>query len=217
MRPSLAAECERFTQGWAPAERAAFEALTTPQEIQSFLNRCAYNTDDFYRSPPQVLRDRRAHCYDGAVLAAAALYRLGERPLIVDLRAVNDDDHVIAVFKRNGRFGAIAKSNTTVLRFREPVYRGLRELAMSYFDFYYNLNRTKTLRQVSVAVDLRGWNKRRWLQDPECLDDLAHHLDRIPHTDLLTPAMIAALDLVDDNVYEVGFFGADPAGLYQPT
>ncbi len=114
--------------------------LDSPFKIQEFLDSIPYNTTKRTLSPLLVMKERMAHCMDGGLLAASALRRLGYPPLIVDLTAENDDDHIIAVFREGNCWGAIAKSNTTVLRFREPVYRSLRELAMSYFEMYYNLN-----------------------------------------------------------------------------
>jgi hypothetical protein len=92
-------------------------------------------------SPRRVLRERTAHCLEGAVFAAAALRVLGFPPLLLDLEAVQDTDHVVAVFRSRGHWGAIAKSNFSGLRYREPVYRSVRELIMSYFDGYINLRR----------------------------------------------------------------------------
>ncbi|MBE0677378.1 MAG: hypothetical protein IH592_01305, partial [Bacteroidales bacterium] len=122
------------------------KSLNSPVKIQEFLDSIPYNTTKRTLSPLLVLKERMAHCMDGGLLAASALRQLGYPPLIVDLSAENDDDHIIAVFREGTCWGAIAKSNTTVLRFREPVYRSLRELAMSYFEMYYNLKGHKSLR-----------------------------------------------------------------------
>ena len=191
-------------------------ALDTPLGIQAFLDATPYSADDTYRSPRTVLRDRRAHCYDGALLAACALWARGEPPLIVDLRAHNDDDHVITVFRRHGRLGAIAKSNTTVLRYREPVYRDLRELVMSYFEFYYNLNGDKALRDHSGLLDLRRHAEETWPDDDAAMMSLADRLNQVRHFKLLTPAMIAGLGKVTGDVYAAGLLGSDAAGLFQP-
>src|SRR5262245_6236544 len=128
---------------WNAAERKLLAKLRTPAHIQEFLENTAYSTDDFYRSPRMVLADRRAHCFDGATFAAAALERLGFPPLLVDMRAYRDDDHVLAVYKVNGAWGCVAKSNFVGLRGRDPVYRTLRELSMSYFECYFNLERVR--------------------------------------------------------------------------
>ncbi len=135
------------------AELAVFRRLNTPEKIQRFLDRdLAYNKEPggpTCRSPRRVLRDRTAHCMEGALFGAAALRMIGHPPLLLDLEAVRDDDHVLAVFRSRGHWGAVAKSNYSGLRYREPVYRTLRELVMSYFEHYYNLKKEKTLRRYS--------------------------------------------------------------------
>ncbi|MGH7249108.1 MAG: hypothetical protein ACREH9_13485, partial [Pseudomonadota bacterium] len=130
-----------FTNGFHPAELRVFGRLNTPEKIQRVLDdRIHYNKEEggpSCRSPRRVLHDRLGHCMEGALFGAAALRLLGFPPLLVDLEAVRDDDHVLAVFRRRGRWGAVAKSNYSGLRYREPVYKTLRELAMSYFEHYY--------------------------------------------------------------------------------
>jgi hypothetical protein len=144
--------------GFTPRESATFRRLNTPQKIQRYLDvEVSYDNEAGgarCRSPRLVLRDRVAHCMSGALFAAAALRTLGHPPLLLDLEAVRDDDHVLAVYRVRGCWGAIAKSNYSGLRFREPVYRSLRELAISYFEHYYNLRGEKTLRRYSRPVNL---------------------------------------------------------------
>jgi len=125
-----------FFSDWDKEEIKFLKTLNSPVKIQDFLDSIAYNHHEDSKSPRYVMKHSNAHCLEGAVFAAACLKNLGFSPLIVDLRAVNDDDHLIAVYKVNNGWGAIAKSNFTTLRFREPFYRTLRELCMSYFDFY---------------------------------------------------------------------------------
>ena len=139
---------------WTEEEIKFLKTLNKPDKIQGFLDSIDYNPNYECRSPRWVIKKRSAHCFEGALLAAAALNFIGYKPLIVDMKAYNDDDHVIAVFKENGHWGAVAKSNFTTLRYREPVYRSLRELAMSYFDFYFNIAGDKSLRSYSVPFDL---------------------------------------------------------------
>jgi hypothetical protein len=207
---------DELTAAWPTEHRATLARLDTPLAIQAFLDATPYSTEPIYRSPLSVLRDRRAHCFDGALLAAAALRRMGEPPLILDLRAHDDDDHVLAIFRRHGRYGCIAKSNTSVLRFREPVYRGLRELAMSFFDLYYNLDRKKSLREYSRPLDLASFDRYDWMASDAELERIAERLDTIHHEPLLTPDMISRLSPVDEKLYAAGLLGADPDGLYQP-
>jgi hypothetical protein len=198
------------------AETKLFRALKSPEGIQRFLDTTRYNTKECYFCPRQVLRDRSAHCLDGALFAAAALEQIGFEPLLMDLRATNDDDHVLAVFRKSGRFGALGASNFAGLRFREPVYRSLRELAMSYFELYFNVKREKTLRQYSVLLDLRRFDHLEWRIEDAGLEHIVQCLDRSRHFDLLTPKMAQSLHLVDDRSYRAGLFGSTKAGLYKP-
>ena len=188
--------------------------LDTPARIQAFLDEVPYSADRFYRCPRRVLADRRAHCFDGAVFAAAALSRLGFPPRILDMLPENDDDHVLALFRVDGRWGAVAKSNFSGLRFREPVYRGLRELVMSYFELFYNVLREKTLRGYTVPLRLDAF--AGWETHDEAMDAIADRLDRLRRIPLLTPAMVARLSPVDPRSYEAGLLGVLPEGLYKP-
>ena len=149
-------------QAWSRAERAALRRLSTPRRIQDLLDLFAYRTEDAPASPRRALAERRAHCLDGALLAAAALRFHGHPPLLLDLRAVHDDDHVLAVFRVDGAWGAVAKSNFVGLRYREPIHRTLRELALSYFEPYYSMKRRRTLREYSSRpLDLRRFDRLR--------------------------------------------------------
>jgi hypothetical protein len=225
MRPSIVAEqaplahldpVERFRSGLDAAERALFDGLASPAEVQAWLDSIPYSVDPFYRSPRRVLRERRAHCFDGAVFAAAALRRLGWPPLLVDLYAERDDDHVLAIWQRDGCWGAVAKSNFAGLRFREPVYQSLRELAMSYFEDFYNVEREKTLRGLTLPLDLTQLDALGWMADDDALEQVAQRLDAVDRTPLLTPRMIAGLEPLDARSYESGLLGTDHAGLYRP-
>jgi hypothetical protein len=190
--------------------------LDSPVRIQEFLDSIPYNSTKRTLSPLLVLKERMAHCMDGGMFAAAALRRLGYPPLIVDLTAENDDDHIIAVFREGKYWGAIAKSNTTVLRFREPVYRTLRELAMSYFDLYYNLNGQKTLRSYSRTIDLSKFDDRNWETTDEDLEYIGDHTYTVRHYPLITPSQARKLNDVPKYLYDAGFAGADINGLYKP-
>ena len=148
-------------------------------------------------SPRVVLRERTAHCLEGATFAAAALRVLGYPPLLLDLEAEQDTDHVIAVFKMHGHWGALAKSNFTGCRYREPVYRTLRELALSYFHIYFNLRGERTLRRYSRPVNLTQFDDYEWMTSEENIWVVPNHLCDIPHTPLLTSAQIKDLTRVD--------------------
>jgi hypothetical protein len=197
--------------------RRLLKPLSSPVKIQEFLDSIPYNTTKRTLSPLLVLNERMAHCMDGGLLAASALRRLGHPPLIVDLSAENDDDHIIAVFREGRCWGAIAKSNTTVLRFREPVYRTLRELAMSYFDMYYNLRGDKTLRSYSRTMDLSRFDERNWETTGEDLEFIGDYTFTVRHYPLLTESQIRTLNRVPKYLYDAGFSGADVDGLFKPV
>jgi hypothetical protein len=208
---------EDFMLALTQTERMLMERLTSPNLIQAFLDETVYSADPFYRCPLRVLRERTAHCFDGALFAAAALRRLGYPPLILEILPNDrDDDHLLAVFKRNGHWGALAKSNFAGLRFREPVYRTLRELVMSYFEQFYNVEREKTLRGYTLPLNLKAFDKTGWTVLDEPLDDIAHRLDEIRRVELLTSDMIDDLSLLDDRSCKAGLAGANEAGLYRP-
>jgi hypothetical protein len=204
----------RAPTGWTRAELSALRPLRTPGRIQSFLDALAYRAEDEPGSPRRVLAERRANCYDGALFAAAALRRLGHPPLLVDLQAVRDDDHVLAAFQERGHWGAVAKSNFAGLRFREPVFRSVRELALSYFEDYFNLRGEKTLRNYSVPFDLSRLDALDWTFRDEHLREIAGRLDGSRHHRLLTPAMERALCRVDARSLRAGMVGTDMAGVH---
>ena len=185
--------------GFTPGEWRALRALGRPIGIQRALDAMPYHKGKTAWSPRRVLRERTAHCLEGAIFAAAALRALGFPPLVFDLEAVQDTDHVLAVFRVDGRWGAIAKSNFAGLRYREPVYRDLRELAMSYFDGYMNLRGERTLRAYSVPVNLARFDRVHpgWMTAPGDLWWVAEQLVGVRHHALLSPAMIARLSTVD--------------------
>lgn len=192
-------------------ERAVFRSLKTPEKIQRFLDQeIAYNKEPdgpTCRSPRRVLRDRTGHCMEGAMFAAAALRMLDYPPLLIDLESVRDDDHVLAVYQRDGHWGSIAKSNYSGLRHREPVFRTLRELAMSYFEHYFNLEREKTLRKYSRPVNLARFDSLHWMTAEEDVWAVPEYLCTINHTPLLTRSQIRLLGRVDDRIFAAGFAG----------
>ena len=190
--------------------------LSSPYKIQVFLDSIPYSSDPIYRCPLRVLRDRVAHCFDGAVFAAAALYRIGYPPLIFDMLPNDrDDDHVLALFKQEGHWGCIAKSNFAGLRFREPVYRNLRELVMSYFEQYFNVAGEKTLRGYTVPLNLSVFDKYDWMISDNTMEQIAQRTDEIRRFSLLTPEMIKGLSPVDERLYNAGLQGANQAGLFK--
>jgi hypothetical protein len=195
--------------------------LRRPDAIQRFLDDLRYNKEEngeTARSPGRVLETGEAHCFEGALFAAAALRRLGYAPLVVQLRAVRDDDHVLALFRERpgtGRWGAVAKSNYSGLRFRSPVYASLRELAMSYFDCYYNLEGEKSLRSFGRPVDLSRFDSRGWETAEEDLWDVSTWLATRRFTPLVSAAQVRGLGEMDRRLFDaglVGSLGLRPAG-----
>src|SRR3954468_10355714 len=174
--------------GLSRADYALLRRLDTPQKIQAFLVRLEQNFEldgDTCRPVGEVLRTRRAHCIEGAMLAACALWVHGERPLLLDMRAVRDYDHVVALFRRHGRWGAISKTNGIGLRGRDPVYRSLRELAISYFHEYANRRDHKTLREYSLPYDLRRDDPKIWVSGTKNVWSIADRLDDVRHFPLV--------------------------------
>ncbi len=202
----------------SPDQRRLFAGLSSPAAIQAFLDEIPYSTEDANRCPLRVLGDRKAHCYDGAIFAAAALRRLGHPPVVVDMlpEPGTDDDHLLAIFKQNGCFGAVAKSNFVGLRYREPIYRSLRELVLSYFEDYFNVQGLKTLRGYTWPLDLRAFDRLGWEWRDAGVDAIEQRLGRLRRTYLLTPEMAAALSPVDRRSLTAGLFGSDPDGLFKP-
>jgi hypothetical protein len=172
-------------------------SLKTPAGIQKFLDDLSYNLSYTAGSPKKVLGDRIASCLEGGIFGAAALRVIGFPPLIFDLEAEQDTDHVVAIFKVRGHWGAVAKSNFTGCRYREPVYRSLRELAMSYFNIYFNLRGERTLRRYSRPVNLARFDHLNWMITDKPIWFIAEHLCEIPHISLLTPTMEKNLTRID--------------------
>jgi hypothetical protein len=207
---------QRRTERWTAAERAEWAKLRAPYDVQRFLDAVPYSTDHFARCPRRVLADRKAHCWDGALFGAAALRQQGLPPLVLDLRAVRDDDHVIVVYQRRGFWGALAKSNCSGLRWREPIYRSLRELAASYFEDYFNVEHERTLRSYSGAFDLSRFDALDWEFRDEPLEHISSRLDAARHYPLLDARQVRELQGVDDRTYAAGMLGSDEAGLFKP-
>ncbi len=196
MRPRFA---RREDLGLSKAEFALLKRLGTPQKIQDFLNRMSPNFETDGQtclSVREVLRQRRAHCIEGAMFAACALWVHGEPPLLLDLRAERDYDHVVALFRRGRCWGAISKTNPAVLRWRDPVYRSLRELAMSYLHEYANRRNQKSLRSYAGPFDLRRFDPGVWANGKNCWD-VGATLDDLRHRPLLTKKQARALRLRD--------------------
>ena len=180
----------RESLGLAPGEFAVLRRLSHPHKIQAFLNDTPINHEpdgETVLSVREVIRQRRAHCIEGALFAACALWVHGDPPLVVHLDCHESDyPHVIAVFRRNGAWGAISKTNGAPLRFRDPVYRTLRELAMTYFHEYSNRRGHKTLRSYSRPYDLRRIPVEEWVTNPESCWETHDFLTDLRHYPLIT-------------------------------
>ena len=167
-----------------PTEEKAFKRCNTPAKIQDYLNRLKNNWEpagDTCRSPRVVMQEGSAHCIEGAILAAAMLLYHGEKPLLLDLRAKRKDlDHVVALFKRDNHWGAISKTNHAVLRYREPVYKTIRELALSYFHEYFTNDGTKNLVSYSKPLNLFVFGDN-WITTEEELWGIPDTLEEQPH------------------------------------
>jgi hypothetical protein len=204
--------------GLTRAELAQLRRLDTAEKIQAYLDGIDYNLEpdgDTFRSPRRVLRDRTAHCAEGALLAAAAFRVHGRPPLVVDLEAVRDDDHVLAVYRDKGLWGSVAISKFAGLRYRSPVYRTIRDLVMSYFDDYYNWDGERSLRAFSRPVSLARFDRIHWMTAEDDLWEINDHLVRIPHTKLLPAGATPRLAKLDRRTYESGIYGAPgPAHRY---
>jgi hypothetical protein len=175
--------------------------LNTPSKIQDFLNRLKMNFEEKEEtnfSPIMVLKKRKCHCLEGAVLAALALRIHGYPPLLVDLKAnIYDYDHIVAVFKQHGKWGAISKTNHSVLRYREPIYNSIRELAMSYFHEYYDRWGDKNLRSFSCPVNLKIFDKKNWMTTREQLGYISEYMDQVKHFPILDKKQLRNLRKAD--------------------
>lgn len=194
--------------GLAPRELRTLRSLKTPARIQHFLNELPYHNADTAWSPRRVLREGTAHCLEGALLAAAALRVNGFLPLIMDLEAVQDTDHVLAVYQVDGCWGTIAKSNFSGLRFREPVYQNLRELAMSYFDDYFNYRGERTLHGYAKPINLSRFDHLDWMTTEKPTWFVPQLLLEVPHIPLISEKQARRLTRVDARCYQAGTLGS---------
>ncbi len=184
-------------------EVSLFRKLNSPKKIQDFLNNIPTNFEydgETVLSPRRVLKERRAHCMEGAMLAATILRFHGQPPLVLDLTATKiDEDHVVTLFKQNGHWGAVSKSNHATLRYREPVYKTIRELVMSYFHEYYTSEKgIKTLRSYAGPINLARFDKKGWTTSNEDVWYIPNYLEKVPHKQIISRSQIARLRRADD-------------------
>jgi len=194
--------------GFDKKEVSVLKKLNSPRKIQDFLDRLKINFEpggDTCLSPRMVLKERKAHCIEGAMLAAVALRLNGHRPLVVDLASsFHDYDHVIAVYRQNGYWGAISKVNHCGLRYRDPVYKTIRELVMSYFHEYTDRKGKKTLRSYSMPVDLSRFDKKGWMTSGKDVWFIPEYLLNVPHKQILSRSQISTLRKWDKFEMKVG-------------
>jgi hypothetical protein len=196
--------------GLTPREAGRLRALTPPWRIQRFLDALDYDVrGDGCRSPRRVLREGKVQCMDGALLAAAALRLQGHPPLLVDLEGIRDTDHVLAVFREGRGWGAVARSNFSGLRYREPIHTSVRELVLTYVEHYFNLRREKTLRRYSDPVDLSRFDDRGWMTAEEDLWYVPEYLVGVRHRRLLSAAEESRLAPVSRVVFQAGLVGRE--------
>lgn len=209
---------EEFTKLLTEKQLGELASLTKPAKIQAFLNSIPYNTEDTNFSPLRVIQERKAHCVEGALFAAAALRFLGYPPIVVDLMPEpgTDDDHVLAIYKSHGGYGAIAKSNYWCLRYREAVYRNVRELVMSYFQLYFNVKGIKELRTYTTPMNLEAYDHLEWMWSDQGVEKVYGILLKRRAIPVVTAEMIAELSDLDKLEYEAGMMGVNPAGLFKP-
>jgi hypothetical protein len=195
---------------FTPAELRTYRSFRRPIDIQHFLDRrITYNKEpngETCYSPRLMLRHRVGHCLEGAMFAGVALEFLGHPARMIDLTAARDYDHVIAVFQQGGRWGAISKSNYSGLGYREPVYLTLRELAMSYFEHFFNRRRERTLRGYSHPVSLSRFDSLQWRTAERSVWEVSDYLFEIKHFNLI-PRRIS-LTTVSPKTFEAGLVGS---------
>lgn len=200
---------------WTPSEAKFLKSLSTPEKIQRYLDNLAYNPVNDAASVRYVLMTEDAHCLEGGFVAAAALEFQGHPPLMISLQAQDDDHHVLTVYKGKFGWGCLSKSNTALLKGRDPVYRDVRELVMSYFDFYFNTKGVKALYAYSNPINLNRFKKWDWRTGDENLDDLGKSMNDINHYEIVPQYALKKLPRATKLLQDACFLGADMEGLYK--
>lgn len=199
---------------FSPSEQRWLRAHGEPERLQQVLDTLPYRCEDGHLPAVCALRDWRAHCFDGALLAAAALRRRGYRPHIIDLCAVRDDDHLLCAYQWRGCWGAVAKSNFPGLRYREPIFRTPRELVLSYVELYFNLKGEKSLRRYSKPVPLPALPRLDWECDTAAPELLLHRIADAAHYSIYTTAQERRLARMDARLYRSQMIGVDLDGAH---
>lgn len=204
-----------MTSKWSTKEERILRSLSTPARVQSFLDALPYRCEDGHLSARAAIRDGRAHCFDGALFAAAVLRRAGLEPRLIDLCATRDDDHIICAYRWKGLWGAVAKSNFPGLRYREPIFKQPRELVLSYFEFYFNLDGEKSLRSFSAPLKLPSVQRIDWECDDAQGDRIVDMLTAEPHHTILRPGQERRLRELDERLYRSQLVGVNRRGAYR--
>jgi hypothetical protein len=200
---------------WTPSERRFLRSLKTPDHIQEYVNGLIYNPTDHASSPRWVMITGEGHCFEGGLLAAAALEFQGYKPLMVDLVAEDDDHHVLSVYRSASGWGSLSKSNTTLLAGRRPFYQNVHELVMSYFDFYFNTKGKLSLYAYSDPINLNHYGQWSWRTTDEDLMEMGMSFCDLTHYELIEQRALKKLRPVANKLKEACFLGADQSGLYQ--
>jgi hypothetical protein len=198
--------------------RALIRKLNTPQKIQEYLYTVKYNPDNSARSAKRVLETQTGHCFEGAMVAAFLLECHGHKPLVMDLIAHNDDDHVVTLFQEKGLWGCISKTNTAVLGFRHPMHKNVREIALSYFPVYLNVKGQFTLVKYSTPINLAHSRFKKWdwrFGDGD-YQDMGMSFNKLPHHDLMSRRSIVRLPKAHKIVVKAALLGALKSGLFTP-
>lgn len=200
---------------WTPGERKFLKSLNTSDKIQEYVDCLIYNPVNAALSPRYVMMTGDGHCLEACLLAAAALELQGHPPLLVDLRAYRDDDHVLCVYKTKTGWGSISKSNTTLLGGRPPYFKTIHELVMSYFPFYFNVSGQPSLYAYSDPINLNRYNDWDWRTTDENLEELGKSLNDVVHFELASMRELSKMPKVKPLLKDACFLGADPEGLYK--
>ncbi len=206
-----------FSDNLDPRNREIFLSLDSPLAVQAFLDSLPYVGEERDRCPLQVMQDRQCHCLDGGLFAALALEKLGFPPLLLDLvpEPYTDDDHVLAIFKVDGHYGAVAKSNFSGLRYREPIYRSLRELVMTYFEVFFNVDGLKTMRGYMRPFNLSTFNRFQWQISEEGARAVIKRFYARKAVPVINNAQVSRLAKMDERAYRTNMQGVNIDGLYK--
>lgn len=200
---------------WTPSEKKFLKSINTPEKIQRYLDSLEYNSNDAAASARFVLMSEDAHCLEGGFVAASALELQGHPPLMVSLQGYNDDHHVIVIYRGKHGLGSISKSNTTLLRGRDPVYQSVRELVMSYFDFYFNYKGEKALYAYSMPINLNRFKNWNWRTGDENMVELGMAFSDLIHYEILSQRELSKLPKASPGVKKACFLDSRMDGLYQ--